>query len=161
MTPDFQLFEAFRRHHVPFVIIGGHAVNFHGYIRATEDTDILWARCETSEANLFAALVELKAEFIDDEIDPNTNLERTHPISLPFLKSRSLMMLCTRYGFLDIFDYVPGLPELHVSEVFDSAVEVNGLRFASLRCLRQMKRASARPKDLLDLVNLPEEETLN
>jgi hypothetical protein len=29
---------------IPFVIIGGHAVNFHGYIRTTEDADIVFRR---------------------------------------------------------------------------------------------------------------------
>ena len=44
MVPDFRLFDALNRHAVPFVVIGGHAVNVHGYARATEDTDLLWVR---------------------------------------------------------------------------------------------------------------------
>ena len=44
MTPDFHLFDVLTRHGVPFVVVGGHAVNFHGFIRGTEDTDVLWVR---------------------------------------------------------------------------------------------------------------------
>jgi hypothetical protein len=35
-------------------------------------------------------------------------------------------------------------------------LEVDGLRFPSLSWLRRMKRMAGRPKDLLDLENLPE-----
>ena len=44
MAPDFRIFEVLARHGVPFLVIGGHAVSFHGYVRATEDTDVLWVR---------------------------------------------------------------------------------------------------------------------
>ncbi len=156
MTPDFRLFEVLNRFKVPFVIAGGHAVSFHGYIRTTEDTDILWLRSAETEASLLAALQELHAEFVGDEIDPTTGIERTHPVTASFVRSKSLMMCCTRFGFLDLFDYVPGFPHIPVATVIDSAIELNGLKFVSLEWLRRMKKAAARPKDHLDLENLPE-----
>ena len=70
MAPDFRLFEVLARHGVPFLVIGGHAVSFHGYVRATEDTDVLWVRSPDAEAGLLAALEELNAEYIGNEIDP-------------------------------------------------------------------------------------------
>ncbi len=36
------VFQFLARAGVPFVIIGGHAVNFHGYVRATEDADVIF-----------------------------------------------------------------------------------------------------------------------
>lgn len=39
MMNEFPLLETLARHGVPFVIIGGHAVNFHGSLRASEDVD--------------------------------------------------------------------------------------------------------------------------
>lgn len=33
----FHPFDVMARHNVPFVVIGAHAVSFHGYLRATED----------------------------------------------------------------------------------------------------------------------------
>lgn len=88
------------------------------------------------------------------KIDPATGIERTHPVSAAFVQAERLMMLCTSVGFLDLFDYVPGFPDVPVSEIWDTALDVGGVRFASLACLRQIKRAAGRPKDLLDLENL-------
>ncbi|MSR27812.1 MAG: hypothetical protein EXS06_12480 [Planctomycetaceae bacterium] len=154
MAPDLRLLEVLARHGVRFVVIGGHAVNFHGSIRATEDTDILWIRSPGMETNLLSALEELDARFIGTEIDSITGIEQLHPVSAPFVRSRRLMMLCTTAGFLDLFDYVPGIPDEPVTTVWETAVELDGVRFASLEWLRRMKRAAGRPKDLLDLENL-------
>jgi predicted nucleotidyltransferase len=38
---DLDLLKALQRHGVPFVIIGGHAVRFHGVDREVEDLDVL------------------------------------------------------------------------------------------------------------------------
>jgi hypothetical protein len=156
MPDDDQLLATLQRHGVPFVIIGGHAVSFHGYVRATEDTDIVWLRASESEQALFAALTELDAQFIGKEIDPASGIERTYPVTLAFMQATSLMMLLTRYGFLDLFDYVPGLPLVTPAELLASSIESDGLRYVSLDRLRQMKQATHRTKDQLDLENLPE-----
>jgi hypothetical protein len=156
MAPDVQIFDVLARRNVPFVIVGGHAVNFHGYGRATEDTDIVWVRSPEAEQALLAALTEMDAQYIGTEIDPATGLERTYPVTLAFVQSSRLMMLWTKYGFLDLFDYVPGSPAQDVAELLATSVVANGRRYASLAALRRMKRAAARPKDLLDLENLPE-----
>lgn len=95
-------------------------------------------------------------QYIGSEIDPHTRLERTYPVTLPFIRSNHLMMLLTRHGFLDLFDYVPGLPEAGAQELFESSIEVEQIRYASLPWLRRMKTASGRIKDALDLENLPE-----
>jgi hypothetical protein len=155
MAPDFRVFEFLARHGVPFLVIGGHAVSFHGYVRATEDTDIVWMRSPKAEKGLLAALEELNAEFIGREIDPETGIERTYPVTASFIRSQSLMMLCTTAGFLDLFDYVPGYPGEAVASLFESSREVEGIRFVSLEWLRRLKAAAGRPKDLLDLENLP------
>ena len=156
MSDQQQLLAVLRRHGVPFVVIGGHAVNFHGYIRTTEDVDVVWLRSPQAEQDLLAALTEVNAAFISNEIDPSTRLERTVPVTLQFIQSRRLMMLVTRLGFLDLFDYVPGIPQEKPQLLFDSAVAMGDLKFVSLDWLRRMKHASARPKDLEDLQNLSE-----
>ena len=151
MAPDFRLFEVLARHGVPFLVIGGHAVSFHGYVRATEDTDVLWVRSPDAEAGLLAALDELHAEYIGSEIDPATGVERTYPITASFIRSQPLMMLCTSAGFLDLFDYVPDHPGVAVASLLASSAEAEGVRFISLEWLRRLKAAAGRPKDLLDL----------
>lgn len=156
MAPDLRVLDVLRRHGVPFVVIGGHAVNFHGSLRSTEDTDVIWIRSKEAEANLLSALQEIDARFIGTEIDPATGIERTYPVTAGFVRAERLMMLCTTGGFLDLFDYVPGLPDEPVLTVWETAVQLDGVRFASLEWLRRMKQAAGRPKDLLDLENLPE-----
>ena len=155
MVPDFRLFDVLGRHGVPFVVIGGHAVNVHGYARATEDTDLLWVRSPEAESSLLAALRELDASFIGDEIDPATGIERTYPVTAAYIRAQRLMMLCTSAGFVDLFDYVPGCGAVPVTTVIETALVVRGIPFASLEWLTRMKRAAGRPKDLIDLENLP------
>ena len=155
MANEFAIFDVLRRHGVPFVIIGGHAVNLHGYMRSTEDSDLIWLRSKESEAALLAALNEIHAQFITDEIDPTTRIEKASPVTRTFITASHLMMLVTDLGFVDLFDYVPGDPKAEVSELFKASIEANGFRFASVQWLRRMKGATGRAKDQLDLDNLP------
>jgi hypothetical protein len=156
MTGDFEILDVLRRHGIPFVAIGGHAVYFHGYERLTEDTDVVWIRTPRTEDSLLMALTEVDAHYIGKNIDPATEIERMYPVTLPFIRASRLMMLWTKHGFLDLFDYIPGLATEGVQQLLDSSVEADGIRYASLDWLRRMKRASGRTKDLLDLENLPE-----
>ena len=155
MAPDLQTLAVLGKHHVPFVVIGGHAVNAHGVLRATEDTDVVWLRSRASEDNLLQALQEIDAHYIGNEIDPATGIERIHQVTKTFVQASRLMMLCTNAGFLDLFDYIPGCPHEPTTNLWETALEIDGMRFASLAWLRKMKQASGRPKDLLDLENLP------
>jgi hypothetical protein len=152
---DTRILETLRRHGIPFVIVGGHAVNFHGFRRGTEDVDVVWFRSAENEQKLLAALTELNACYIVKEIDPATGLERTVPVSLPYIRAYHLMMLFTSFGFLDLFDYVPGFPDEDVQNLMTSSIESDGFRFVSLAWLRQMKEAAGRTKDKTDLDNLP------
>ena len=140
---------------VPFVIIGGHAVNFHGYIRTTEDADIIFRRTPASEQALLKVLQGVEACWISEELDPATRLERLIPVSLAYLQSQHLMMLTTRLGFLDVYDYVPSFPETPVEELFADSATLGNLRFVSLRWLRRLKERAARNRDWDDLENLP------
>lgn len=152
----FQLIDALTSHSVPFVIIGGHAVTFHGYVRATEDTDIVFQRSAEAERSLLQALTDVNARWIGDEIDPETGIEQTHPVTIQYIQRTGLMMLVTDFGFLDIFDYIPGFPHEAVERLFATAVDQGSHRYVSLAWLRKMKSTTSRPKDQLDLENLPE-----
>ena len=155
-THPLELFERLAEAGVPFVIIGGHAVNFHGYVRTTEDADAVFERTASSETILLQVLQSIHASWISDEIDPQTRLEKLVPVSAPYLQTEHLMMLCTDLGFLDLYDYVPGYPEMPVQEIFADAVPLGRLRFVSLPWLRKLKARAGRHKDLDDLQHLPE-----
>ena len=157
MPPDLAVFHVLRRHGVPFVVIGGHAVMHHGHVRATEDADAVWLRSTESIGSLVSALAELNAQYIGRDLDPATGIERTYPASRPYVEANHLMMLWTDAGFFDLFDYVPSDPTADVQDLFDTADQTpDGLRYASLEWLRRMKQKAGRPKDLDDLARLPQ-----
>lgn len=51
-----ELLRYFLTHEVRFLVIGGHAVSFHGYARFTKDLDIWIERSETNAERIVAAL---------------------------------------------------------------------------------------------------------
>ncbi len=155
MSSFQQIVEVLQKHGLRFVIIGGHAVNFHGFIRATEDVDVLLCTDNDFHTKLLAALTELKAFQITDEIDPATGIERTRPVSEKTLVGRGLHMLGTEFGYLDIFCFVPGFPGASVEQIWSEAVVSQGQRYVSLRWLRLLKESAGRPIDHVDLANLP------
>jgi hypothetical protein len=153
----FKLLKTLTDHGVPVVVIGGHAVSFHGHIRDTEDLDVVWLRSEAAEAALLAALSTVNARWISNEIDPATGIEKLRPVSLPYIQANHLMMLVTDLGLLDLFDYVPGIPDANAQDVFDQSIPSGDARFVSLDWLRRMKRATDRSKDAEDLRQLEEQ----
>lgn len=149
-----QIVEILNRYQIPYALIGGHAVIAHGYVRATEDVDILIHRTSDGERRLLAALSEMNAQWISDDIDPATGIEKLFPVDERYLSTKHLMMLVTKFGYLDLFDFVPGLAKANVHEVLEQAETIAGKRVVSLAWLREMKRSSQRLKDQLDLENL-------
>jgi hypothetical protein len=119
----------------------------------------VFLRSADSESKLLSALQDANACWIGDQIDPQTGLERTYPVTEAYIRSNRLMMLTTDFGYLDLFDYIPGLPEHSVESLFNNAVWTDLGLFVSLSDLRKMKRASGRPIDLADLEKLPRENT--
>jgi hypothetical protein len=156
--PDhpIRLFAALKEHDVPFVVIGGHAVSAHGFISMTEAHDIVFLRTPDSETRLFNALTGMHARWISNERDPKTGFEYQIPVTLEYVRGTRMMLLITDHGFLDIFDAIPGHLEAPVASLMDSAMDVDGIRFASKDWLLKMKKAAGRPKDLIDLENLRE-----
>lgn len=89
------------RANVPFIVIGGLAVNFHGYMRTTEDADIVFLRSPTTERMLCAALESIHACWICTKRDSATGMERLVPITLSYIQAPHLMMLVTGLRFPD------------------------------------------------------------
>lgn len=108
-------------------------MNYHGYRRATEDVDLVWLRSPESETALCRALEEVEAQHIGADIDPATRLERTYPVTTQFVQRTHLMMLWTKYGFLDLFDSCQGIrpsTRIVVRQLCDrqgAAVRVTGM----------------------------------
>jgi predicted nucleotidyltransferase len=130
---------------LPYVVIGGIAVMVHGYVRPTEDLDLLVPeRPEVGEA-LRALLVGWGATRLDGSALPDVLFDGEHNV-------RAL----TPDG---IIDFVPeGAPPLDFDSVFETAqsVEIAGMetRVCDLGHLAALKRIAGRIRDRADLAEL-------
>ena len=146
LDKDFNEFvELFVANDVRFLVVGGYALAAHGYPRATDDFDAwVWANSENAEK-----IVECLAEFgfgsLNLTTDDFTTLDRVVQLGYPPYR-------------IDIITSISGVE-------FDSAwanrlvVDVDGLQvpFIGRDDLLTNKRATGRPKDLLDVEYLTRE----
>ena len=137
---------------VEFVVVGGVAVQAHGYLRATADLDIVPRPTLLNLSRLGEALGDLEAEPWRARVGV--------PVTDPhLLKAMPLVPLTTRFGRLDLLNiaHTAGAPAS-----FDAlneralVVELDGLQIAiaGLDDLIRMKRAAGRPHDLTDIASL-------
>ena len=128
---------------VDYVIVGGHAVIAHGFLRTTGDVDIL---VRPSEENAERLLTVMKRYgYANDEF------ELTDFTRIPSYLSFS------RYdGYIDLMTFTPGVT---FDECYQNRLilDIHGtaVSFINLRELIKNKRAVGRPQDLLDIENLP------
>ena len=139
---------ALTRAGVRYVIVGGLAVGAHGVVRATRDLDLVPDPSSAGMRALAEALTELGAEHpLGGQL---TGEALGRPVS---------MKLMTRAGEVHVLNRMPGTPPFEELAEDAVAVEVEqGLAapVCSLQHLRQMKSASKRPRDAVDLAELDE-----
>jgi hypothetical protein len=144
---------------VDFVVIGGVAVGVHGFVRATEDLDVVTDPRPENLARLAHVLRGVQAvqvgvgdfspdEFPYDPTDPRQLAEGDN------------FRLETSLGPLDIMQWVAGVAsDLAYGDLASRAITVQfrdiDVRICGLEDLRAMKQAAARPQDLRDLDRLP------
>lgn len=148
--PAFDPFLALRTlldHGVRFVLIGGYAGALRGSPIITGDVDICYARDDANLERLAEALRSLDA------------LLRGAPPDVPFqldaltLRAGDHFTFSTSAGALDILGTpsgTKGFPDLDAN-ASDEVIDGITVRVAALDDLIRMKRASARPKDLIAL----------
>jgi hypothetical protein len=139
---------------VDFVVIGGVAVQAHGYIRGTHDVDIVVQPRTLNLSRLSEALADLEAELRT----PGT-LRLSDPHQL---RNAPLIPVITRAGPLDVVnvEHVAGGPRSY-DALRDAAIEVplrgRVIPVAGLSDLIRMKRAAGRQQDLMDIEALTRE----
>lgn len=145
LPPDFRDFiRLLNRQKVKYVIVGGYAVAYHGYARYTGDIDFF---VEKSPRNA-AALRRVFEAFGFNNPPPDAAL---------FLEEHRIV----RIGFppmrVEISNHIDGVTfeECYFHRI---SARISGLKvpFIDLARLRKNKAASARPKDLEDLRQLPQ-----
>jgi predicted nucleotidyltransferase len=128
---------------VEYLLIGGYAVGYHGYPRATGDMDI-WIAMQPQNAE---KLVGSLKEFGFDVPELTATL---------FLKENQIIRMGIPPVKLEITTTISGVvfEECYAERVVDTldGIKVN---LISLKHLKINKKASGRYKDLNDLENLP------
>jgi len=144
LPPDFKEFlRLLNLHQVEYLVIGGYAVGYHGYPRATADMDV-WIRIEPGNAE---GMVVVLKEFGFNVPELSADL---------FLKENQIVRMGVPPVKVKIMTTISGVgfEECYAERVVD---ELDGIEvhLISLRHLKVNKRASGRHKDLNDLENLP------
>jgi hypothetical protein len=140
-------------HEVRFVIIGGVAVGAHGYVRGTDDLDIVPEPSAENADRLARALGALNSAL------PTAGGRAFEPAGdIAALKRRRNLTLDTRHGGLDIVQQAVGVPAYATLEQNAVAADLLGVgvRVCSLPHLRAMKEARGNAQDKADLERLPE-----
>lgn len=144
LPPDFKEFlKLLDSEKVEYLIVGGYAVGYHGYPRATGDIDI-WVSSKRDNAQ---RLVHALGLFGFNE--KNLSVE-------PFIKEQSIVRMGVPPVRIDLLTSISGVS---FEDCYANRVEgdLDGVKVSliSLENLRQNKIASGRAKDLGDLECLP------
>ena len=135
-------------HRVDFVVIGGVAVQAHGYIRSTRDLDVIVRPTTLNFTRLSEAFQEL-----DAELRGSGTLKLADPHQLGRVP---LIAVMTTAGPLDVVnvEHVAGAPRSYDAlRQAALVVELSGaeVAVAGLSDLIRMKRAAGREHDLADI----------
>ncbi|MBI4903584.1 MAG: nucleotidyltransferase [Acidobacteria bacterium] len=139
---DFKEFlKLFNDHHVDYLLIGGYAVNYHGYPRATADID-LWIGVSPENAERVATAIR---EFGFAKASPELFQELGNVVRMGQPPIR-----------IEVLNAVSGV-QFHECFERGTVVDLDGIpvRIISLPDLKANKKASGRAKDLADLEELP------
>jgi len=127
-----------------FVVLGGHAVAFHGYPRATKDLDVLVRADPANALRVYRALAAFGAPLDSFEVsaDDFATYDGVLQIGLPPRR-------------IDILNRVAGIGFQDAITAGDT-FEVEGRRIPviGLDALLRNKRAAGRPQDLADVTAL-------
>ena len=144
LPPDFKEFlKLLKEYNVRYLLIGGYAVGYHGYARATEDMDI-WVAIHPDNAQKIVTVLKVFG-FDLPELKPEL-----------FLREKQIIRMGIPPVKLEIGTSISGVDfdECYQGRVVDEldGVEVN---LIDLENLKKNKKASGRLKDLADLEKLP------
>ncbi len=142
-TQDMRDFvRTLEKHGVDYLLIGGFAVNYYGYVRTTQDMDFLILPTVENASRMMRALTEFGfgAAGIPREA---------------FEREGTAIHLGIEPNRIDLLTHLKGLPNERVFAA-GREIEFNGLhlRIIDLLDLIQCKKNSARLKDLADAEEL-------
>lgn len=129
-----------------YVVIGGFSVVYHGYVRATKDSDLLVPDGAEANAAVTRFLERADARRLRDD----------RAVTIDDVAEAHHLRVNSRHGIVDIMR--GGLAPLDYETVAARAVQAdwNGqrIRIAALSSVVGFKRLAGRPQDRLDLSEL-------
>ena len=141
LQSDFKEFlKLLSAHGVEYLLIGGYAVNYHGYSRSTGDLDVWIERSERNAQRLVGALHEFGFRTATEDL---------------FLEPDQIIRLGVPPVRIEIHTDISGVDFRECFEGRETAeIEGEPTPTLSLEDLKRNKRASGRMKDLADLEEL-------
>jgi predicted nucleotidyltransferase len=144
LPPDFREFlQLLKDHRVEYLLIGGYAVGYHGYPRATVDMDI-WVSISPENAE---KIVTVLREFGFDSAGLRKDL---------FLTANRIIRMGVPPLRIELSTGIDGVTfnECYADRVTDTIDGIT-VNLINLQHLKINKKASGRAKDINDLENLP------
>lgn len=143
LPPDFKDFlKLLNSNEVEYLVVGGYAVGFHGYPRATADIDV-WIKANIENAGKVAkTLQEFGFSLSESPVDIFLQENRVIRMGVPPLRIELLTSI-SGVNFTDCFS------RRIVTNIADIRVNI-----ISLADLKTNKKASGRHNDLNDLEHL-------
>lgn len=131
---------------LPYVVIGGFSVIANGYLRATDDSDLLVADGAKADEAVLRFLERIDASRLrDGKVLTPADIAATHHLRVS-----------SRHGIVDLMR--GGLPPLDYETVaaraFDAEIGDESAPVAGLRSIVGFKRLAGRPRDRNDLEEL-------
>lgn len=144
LPPDFREFlQLLNSNEVDYLLVGGYAVGFYGYVRATADMDVWIASNPQNAGRLVATLRQFG--FTSPELNESL-----------FLKPDSIIRMGTPPFRIELFTGLSGVEfDACYGNRVRAIIDEVPVDLISLPDLRANKLASGRTKDLVDLEHLP------
>ena len=140
LPPDFSAFlKLLGEHEVEYLLIGGYAVGYHGYVRATADMDI-WIRRDQATAERMVTVLKAFGFAVPD-LNAALFLDPDRIVRMGVPPHRIEIMMS-----IDGVEFEACYAAREIATWDDIRVHV-----INLEHLKQNKRASGRLKDLADL----------
>lgn len=140
-----EVLEAFNKAGVRYIVVGGYAINFHGYERNTSDLD-LWV--EPSEENKLRILEALnRLDYSLEEVKPIEGFDFTKPF---------LFRIGEKPNDVEVFNFISGVlySEADKNKILFSMPDEPEVFFISIRDLVVNKLSTGRQKDKIDVDEL-------
>ncbi len=141
---DFREFlKLLNDHGVEYLLVGAHAVNYHGYVRSSGDLDV-WVAVGTENAKKLVSVLK-EFGFSEKSVQEDLFLEEDKVIQIGIPPMR--------------IDILLGVSGLDFATCYSRRIVEQwggqAVNFLSLEDLKTNKLASGRLKDLNDLEHLP------